>query len=95
MALAQMFFKNGSSHLDLEAHFCGGAVNPESANYISGQSEENVKVGLEILSKLGIAIAGKDVGGHRARKIAFHTGTGEIMVAKVDTVRATDWYPAS
>ncbi len=92
-ALARMLMDTGSIRSDLEAHFYGGAVNPQAAGYEPGISEDNIRIGLEILGKLGIAVVGQDVGGERARKIVFHTGTGEIMMAKVEAVRATDWYP--
>lgn len=92
-ALTKMFFDAGSHAADIEAHFYGGAVNPDSPGYTSGLSEKNVKVGHEILSKMGIGVCGSDTGGKRARKIVFHTGTGEIMMAKVEAVRESDWYP--
>lgn len=92
-ALARMFMDTGSARSNLEAHFYGGAVNPQAAGYRPGVSEENIRIGIEILNKLGISIVGQDVGGERARKIVFHTGTGEIMLAKVEAVRASDWYP--
>jgi hypothetical protein len=25
--------------------------------------------------------------------VVFHTATGEVVLAKVDRIRATDWYP--
>jgi chemotaxis protein CheD len=93
VALVRMFQTQGSSTGDIEAHLYGGAVNPHSLSYVEGLSEKNVQVGLEVLSKLEINIAGQDVGGSRARKIVFNTRTGETLVAKVDRVRETDWYP--
>ncbi|MFZ5570557.1 MAG: chemotaxis protein CheD [Thermodesulfobacteriota bacterium] len=93
-ALTSMFLETGSEIPDLETHFYGGAVNRQAAGYAPGVSEENVRVGLEILAKMNIGITSRDVGGERARKIVFHTGTGEIMLAKVEAVRASDWYPA-
>jgi chemotaxis protein CheD len=93
VALVDMFLDSGSDKTDLEAYLFGGAVNPRARNYVEGQSEANVKVGLEILDKLGVTVAGKDVGGTRARKIVFRTGSGENVVAQVDQVRDTDWYP--
>ncbi len=93
VALTDMFFDTGSSKEDLETHFYGGAVKTDFPGYTEGQSEDNVKVGIEILGKIGVEIDGMDVGGTRARKIVFNTGTGELMVAKVEEVRDSDWYP--
>ncbi len=93
LTLANMLLDNGATQEDLEAQIYGGAVNTEALNYTKGISENNIKVALEILDKIGLSITGQDVGGHRARKIMFHTQTGEIMVAKVDNVRESDWYP--
>ncbi len=93
-ALTRMFLDSGSGISDLETHFYGGARNEQAAGFKPGISEENIRIGKEILTKIGITLSGQDVGGERGRKIVFHTGTGEIMMAKVEAVRASDWYPA-
>lgn len=93
-ALSRFFLDTGSVAADLETHFYGGAVNPDAEGFEPGVSEDNGRIGIEVLEKLGIPLTGKDVGGERARKLVFHSGTGEIMMAKVEAVRATDWYPA-
>lgn len=92
-SLVMLFVDSGSSKSDLEAHLCGGAVNSSSPFFVRGQSEANVQVGEEILLKLGVDVAGRDVGGRMPRKVVFHSATGEIVIAKVHGVRRTDWYP--
>jgi chemotaxis protein CheD len=93
VTLAEMMFAGGSAASDLEAHLYGGANNSEAARFEPELAERNVWSGEEILAKLGIAIASRDVGGKRGRKVIFHSVTGETVVARVDRVRASDWYP--
>jgi len=93
MSMAKLMFEAGSAPADLEAHLYGGASNPSAPAFTQGLAEDNVRVGKEILGKLGIAIACLDVGGARARKVVFQTATGESLVAKVEKVRGSDWYP--
>ncbi len=92
-SLVSMFGDIEQIRGNLEAHICGGAINSSSKYYIPGQSEDNIRVGCEILDKYKIDIVGKDVGGSKGRKIVFHSGTGEIFIAKVSKIRKTDWYP--
>lgn len=92
-ALVQMFTSGGDDPKDLEAHLCGGAINKESMDYVPLQSEENIRIGEEVLKKLNVELSGKDSGGIRGRKVVFHSGTGEIVTAKVSNIRRTDWYP--
>lgn len=93
IGLLKMFFDEGSKLEDLEAHVYGGAGNPKIEGYMKGLDQRNIQTGLEILELKKIRIIGRDVGGNRARKIVFNTLTGEVFVAKVDKVRASDWYP--
>lgn len=92
-SLVKLFTDSGSSKGDLEANLYGGAVNGDSLYYIPGQSEKNVSIGCEVLEKLGVKVAGRDIGGQHARKIIFNSATGEAVIAKVVNVRKTDWYP--
>ncbi len=92
-SLVSMFGDIEEVRDNLEAHICGGASDSESKYYIPGLSEDNIDVACEILNKYDIDIIGKDVGGKKGRKIVFHSGTGEIFIAKVSNIRKTDWYP--
>lgn len=93
ITLVEMLRANPAEIGPLEARLYGGAKNPESPNFEDGLSEANVQVGKEILMKLNIPLVGTDIGGERGRKIVFHSGTGEVVVASVDRVRNSDWYP--
>ena len=93
ISLVSMFGDTKEACQNLEAHICGGAIDENSDYYIPGLSEENISVGKEILEKYNIDITSQDVGGKKGRKVVFHTGTGEIVIAKVSNVRKTDWYP--
>ncbi len=93
VALKQLMHSCGSTFDQMEAYLYGGAENPEAPGFEPGLAEKNIDTGIELLTKLGIPIAGKDVGGTRARKVVFHTETGETVIARVDRVRSGDWYP--
>ena len=94
VALVDMFKKSGSDLTQLEAHLYGGARNPESEFFLEGVAENNVTVGKELLQKIGIQLVSEDTGGNRGRKIVFDVTNGDTIVAKVDRIRATDWYPS-
>lgn len=93
VSLVEMMTEAGTEPPALEAHIYGGAVGGDASARDARISAENIKVAEELLAKLAIPIAGRDVGGARARKILFNTGTGEVVVARVERVRASDWYP--
>lgn len=94
VGLTQMFFKAGSRPCDLETYLYGGADNPEAPDYDPERGWRNSRVGFEILPKLGIRIAGHDLGGRFARKLMFCTGTGESFLAKIDDAGLdASWYP--
>ncbi|MGE4290998.1 MAG: chemotaxis protein CheD [Desulfovibrio sp.] len=93
VTLVRMLLEGGSSPADLEAHLFGGASNPDMAGHREGLAEDNVRVGLELLEKLQVRRVQRDVGGTRGRKVVFNTGTGEVILAKVERIRASDWYP--
>lgn len=93
VGLIRMFTKAGSDPRHLETYLYGGADNPDIPGCISARGFHNLQTGFEVLGKLGVRVAGSDVGGRFARKLVFYTGTGESMLAKVDEPDAVDWYP--
>ncbi|MHC4872270.1 MAG: chemotaxis protein CheD [Planctomycetota bacterium] len=93
VSLVNMFLDHGCSKEDIEAHIFGGAENSDSSRHNDRVGNENIAVGLEILKKMNIRISTQDTGGTMGRKIVFHTGTGETVVAKVEKIRESDWYP--
>lgn len=93
VSLVNMLVKAGCSKKDIEASIYGGAENTRNPRYNMELSRQNVEVGIELLNKMGIQISSRDTGGNMGRKIIFHTGTGETVVAKVEKIRESDWYP--
>lgn len=91
--LTAMFTDGGSRIADLEAYICGGADNRHSARHCPGLSKKNVEVGTQILTKLRIPVAGIDTGGYRGRKVMFHSGTGESVIARLAGLEEAYWYP--
>jgi chemotaxis protein CheD len=43
---------------------------------------KNVVMARTVLGEEGLDLAASDVGGHRGRKLLFHTATGEVLVSK-------------
>lgn len=93
VGLFRMFIKAGSHLGNLEAFVYGGADNPDVPGFESLRGLRNSQIGFEVLSKLGVRVAGSDVGGRFARKLIFYTGTGESILAKVTDTPPEDWYP--
>lgn len=93
VALVEAFLSTGSLAQHLETALYGGAENPEAPGFEPGRAWSNVAVAQDVMRKLGVPPAAMDTGGNRARKIAFHSATGETLVAHVAAVRADDWYP--
>jgi chemotaxis protein CheD len=54
----------------------------------------NLDMAREQLQAGGLVLADADVGGDRARKLWYHTGTNELLVLKTTSVRKSDWFPA-
>lgn len=94
VGLIRMFTKAGSDPKHLETYLYGGADNPGAPGFSDFRGINNLRTGREILTKLGVRIAGSDVGGRFARKLVFYTDTGESMLAKVDDLDLGEWYPA-
>jgi chemotaxis protein CheD len=91
--LVTLFREHGIKPHQLEAQIFGGAENPSHQRHRDRLATDNCLVAQELLEKFGIPIVSKEVGGKRARKIIFHSGTGETIIAKVSKVRDEDWYP--
>lgn len=93
VGLIRMFTNSGSRPSQLETYLYGGADNPDAPGFPGARGRENLQTGREILEKLGVNIAGGDVGGRFGRKLVFYSGTGESMLAKIDDLDVNDWYP--
>ncbi|MDR2390712.1 MAG: hypothetical protein LBE84_03400 [Planctomycetota bacterium] len=93
VGLIRMFQAAGSHPDDLETCLYGGADNPAASNFDPWRGLSNTRAGFDILARLGVHLSGSDIGGRFARKLVFHTGTGESMLAKVADPDGWDWYP--
>ncbi len=91
LALINMLVTEGSRVQDLEAHIIGGAHPPEKATEDLGG--KNVAIARQILAKKQITVVSEDIGGHMGRKVLFNLATNEMVVIKVEQLRASDWYP--
>lgn len=93
MQLIRLFHHSGTEIDKIEAHIIGGA----SPSDLDGESAEiglnNVEAAVRMLEHYGIPVTGQEVGGRHGRKVLFNTSTGELMIAKVDRIRKSDWYP--
>ncbi|MGE5417046.1 MAG: chemotaxis protein CheD [Acidobacteriota bacterium] len=87
--LIKLMRELGSNKHDLIAHIIGGATNRA---FDSNIGLENALVAEEALTKYGIDIVTRDVGGTVGKKVVFNTATGEVLVYKSMRVRKDDWY---
>ncbi len=94
LQLLKLFQETGAFFKTLEAQIFGGATHPEATGELATIGERNKKIAEDLLTKFGVRLIGQEVGGYYGRKILFNTMTGEIMIAKVEKIRQTDWYPA-
>jgi chemotaxis protein CheD len=93
IGLVNMMIDAGSRIEDLEANIYGGATNPNAIGFIPELGEQNVQTALFLLARKKIYLDCTDVGSRRGRKIVFNTGTGEVIVAKIDNIGIYEWYP--
>jgi chemotaxis protein CheD len=71
----------GSRKAHLQAKIFGGAAVIEA--FRGGEEHlgaKNVSVARDLLRRQGIPIVAEDVGGHRGRKVIFHTDSGIALV---------------
>lgn len=95
VGLVRMLEKEGSRPKDLNLHLVGGAACERARGFERGLAENNIKVGLEILGKLGLGSVGMHTGGSEGKRVRFHTGSGELVLATIEGMRDRDWYPCA
>lgn len=91
--LIRLFRNSGSSLEHLEAHIIGGATPPDADTTEAEVGRQNIDAATQMLERYEIPIIGQEVGGRHGRKVLFNTVTGELVIAKVDRIRKSDWYP--
>lgn len=79
LALLQAAFDRGATRKNLIARLAGGAsVLDDEGVFRIG--ERNAAVAQRVLEKNGIALAGQDIGGRRARTLSLRMATGSVSV---------------
>ena len=91
--LVRMFRNSGADLDHLEAHIIGGAVPEDAPEEMREMAQNNIEAATRLLEHYSIPISGQEVGGRHGRKVLFNTGTGELVIAKVEKIRKSDWYP--
>lgn len=89
--LLKMLMEAGTKEQDIKAQIFGGAET--SAPGGKKIARDNIRVVKNILRKFGIQVVSEDVGGCLGRKIVYNTMKNEAIVYKVNSLRASDWYP--
>ncbi len=79
--LVEKLINLGSRKADLRAKLFGGACVIDAFRGRGAHlGTKNVELGRTILQQEGIPVVADDVGGHRGRKVIFHTDTGVALV---------------
>lgn len=50
----------------------------------NGVGNDNIKIAEEMLKDIGISIVARDTGGAEGRKVVFNTGTGQVLVRRLN-----------
>jgi chemotaxis protein CheD len=87
--LFKLMFELGSQKNNLKAHIIGGGENP---NFKSSIGNQNAELAEKLIKQYAIEILTRDVNGQFGRKVIFNSGSGEILVYKINDVRREDWY---
>jgi chemotaxis protein CheD len=85
--LARQFEALGVSRRELVVKLFGGAdVLPTAGTSRDRPTvgAQNCTVAAEVLAEEGLTVSASDIGGFRGRVIHFHTGTGEVLLRRLD-----------
>ncbi len=89
-ALFRMLMDMGANRDSMVAQIIGGAecrtFNDENLGL------QNIQVARYVLDQLRVPVVSEDVGGTMGRKVIYHSGTNEMAVFKVDSLRGSDWF---
>ena len=89
-ALFKMLLEMGAQRREIVAQIIGGAECRIFDD--DGLGMQNIALARVILQQLKVPVVSEDVGGAMGRKIIYHTGTNEVAVFKVDSLRNHDWF---
>ncbi len=90
--LVRMFRKHGFEPGHLEAQIFGGAAPEGADESLREIGRSNLREAEALLQQYSIPVVGRDTGGTWGRKVAFNTATGEVIIAKVNRIRESDWF---
>jgi chemotaxis protein CheD len=85
--LAQQFDALGAHRDEVEVKLFGGA---DVLPLLSGRGDRatvgalNCHAAVSVLAEEGFTVTASDLGGTRGRRIHFHTGTGEVLVYRLE-----------
>jgi chemotaxis protein CheD len=83
--LAQQFDALGARRDEIEVKLFGGAdVLPAVRGGKPTVGALNCQAATEVLAEEGFAVSASDLGGTRGRRIHFHTGTGVVLVYRLE-----------
>lgn len=87
--LIKLMLGYGSKVNQIKAHIAGGGEHPR---FRSPVGAENADLAERMLADYQIEVLTRDVKGQFGRKVVFNSGTGEILVTKINEIRKDDWY---
>ncbi len=89
-ALFKMLLDMGARRSTLVAQIIGGSECRALDDGNLGM--QNITLARAVLAQLNVPVVSEDVGGTMGRKVIYHSGTNEMAVFKVDSLRRSDWF---
>jgi chemotaxis protein CheD len=87
--LVKLMLGFGAKESRMKAHIIGGGEHPE---FRSPVGAENADLAEKILADYHIQVVTRNTKGQFGRKVVFNSGTGEIMIYKLNSIRKDDWH---
>ncbi len=81
--LIDKMIKLGSQKQNLKAKVFGGAAVLQGSNGGVSVGTKNILIAKDNLNDEGICIVSSDIGGNQGRKLKFNTGTGVVMMKRL------------
>lgn len=85
-ALIEKMLSLGCNRKDLRAKVFGGAAMLDSKSSVLNIGRGNIEYAEGALAEAGIPVLCRDTGGTYGRKLMFKTGTGEVLLKRVNGV---------
>lgn len=87
--LIKLMLGFGAKVTQMKAHIIGGGEHPDFRSTIGA---ENANLAERILAEHHIEVVTRDTEGQFGRKVVFNSGTGEVVIYKLNAIRKDDWY---